>query len=236
MNLAIIRNISREGPGLLATLCEDKGYKLAEFDLSKNESPDSIANFDAVIMLGGPDSVNDNSDKIKRALELTREATENNIPYLGICLGMQLLAKVAGGKVVKLSKPEIGFFNQDGSIFEINLTESGEGDPIFDGLGSSLQVFHLHGETIELDDKMQLLATGKNCANQVLKVGDNAYGLQCHFELTSEMFELWVRQDEDLKKMDQDALRTAFATYKKQYTETGIKLFSNFLDIVAYNA
>ena len=79
---------------------------------------------------------------------------------------------------------------------------------------------------------MKLLGTGEFCQNQIVKVGANAYGIQCHFELTPEMFELWLNQDADLLRLNKKQLRNEFNSFLDEYTATGRKLFQNFLEIV----
>jgi GMP synthase-like glutamine amidotransferase len=95
-----------------------------------------------------------------------------------------------------------------------------------------LDVFQLHGETVELAPSgMELLATGSGCRNQAVRVGKNGYGLQCHFELTREMFESWCRIDPDLEQMDYRELMAEFDRRYEEYTATGMKLMENFLRI-----
>jgi GMP synthase-like glutamine amidotransferase len=163
-----------------------------------------------------------------------REALDAKIPYLGICLGLQTLVKAAGGKVVKSPLKEVGFKGPDGAFFTVELTDQGKADPLFKGLKSTLNVFHLHGETVELTSQMNLLGKGKYCPNQVVKIGSTAYGIQCHFELTPAMFEDWITGDDDLLQLDTESLRKDFESVKDNYRNTGRQLFNNFLDIAGY--
>ena len=143
----------------------------------------------------------------------------------------------AGGTVVKSPTKEVGFIAPDQTRFKVELTEAGRKDPLFQGLGDSFNVFHLHGETVELTTEtsatnpMTLLGTGEFCHNQIVRVGVNVYGLQCHFELTPEMFETWLREDSDLLQLDQAALRVNFETIRDEYTRVGRKLMENFLRV-----
>ncbi|MBP1665706.1 MAG: glutamine amidotransferase class-I [Bacteroidetes bacterium] len=78
---------------------------------------------------------------------------------------------------------------------------------------------------------MDLLATGDFCKNQIIKIGENAYGIQSHFELTDELLELWIKEDADLKKLNAEQLLSDFDTLKEVYQKTGLQLFYNFLPI-----
>lgn len=232
--ILIVKNITHEGPGLLENLLKEKNIEYQIIDLNKQEIFPSPQNFGALIVCGGPDSANDENKKMRTELARIKEAVEAKIPYLGICLGLQTLVKTFGGKIVKNRVKEIGFRDPEGKNFTVELTLTGSNDPLFEGLEKSLQVFHLHGETVEITDSMQLLATGKFCQNQIVKIGPNAYGIQCHFELTPQMFNYWAKIDPDLQLLDQSKLREDFAEIEKNYKKVGETLFRNFLKIAGY--
>lgn len=229
--ILIVKNITREGPGIIEDILNESGIKLTVIDLDLGNTIPSVSKYVAVIVLGGPDSANDTSRKMKEELALISESIKAKIPYLGICLGMQTLVKAAGGQVVKSPVKEVGFRDPNGDFFRVDLTEAGRKDPLFNGLSDSLNVFQLHGETVVLTNKTELLATGKFCRNQIIKIGPNAFGIQCHFELTPEMFEDWINEDSDLKLLDKEKLLTDFESIKKEYYRTGDRLIHNFLSI-----
>ncbi len=232
--ILIVKNITREGPGLLEEELKERGigYTVADLDQGQNFPP--VKNYGAVIVLGGPDSANDENEKMENELARIREAIAANIPYLGICLGLQTLVKAVGGKVVKSPTKEVGFIDPGGNSFTVGLTDEGKQDPLFEGLDHTFNVFHLHGETVELTDDMALLAIGKFCRNQIAKVGANAYGIQCHFELTPEMFEMWINEDPDLLQLDKEQLRANFEAIRDKYIQVGRQLFKNFLKIAGF--
>ncbi|MFH1194427.1 MAG: type 1 glutamine amidotransferase [bacterium] len=232
--ILILKNISREGPGLIEDVLIESGLAYSVIDLSENHSLSSLQNYNAIIVLGGPDSANDTSSKILEELKLIRRAINLNIPYLGICLGMQMLVKAVGGKVVKNPVKEVGFSNADGDPYTIELTQDGMFDPLFANLKNSFNVFQLHGETVIPTNEINVLATGKHCVNQVIKLGTNAYGIQCHFELTEDLLNVWTKEDDDLKLLDRVELITNLNEMKSEYTSTGKQLIKNFLKIVGY--
>ena len=232
--ILIVKNITEEGPGLLEELLNERGIAYYVADLQQGQRFPSVKNYGAIVVLGGPDSANDENEKMENELARIRQAIAKNIPYLGICLGLQILVKAAGGKVVKSPTKEVGFIGPDGNRFTVKLTEEGKIDPLFKGLDHSFNVFHLHGETVELTDNLTLLAIGKFCRNQIIRVGSNAYGIQCHFELTPEMFESWINEDPDLLNLDKNIVRSDFETIKTKYTQVGRQLFQNFLEIAGF--
>ncbi|WP_406661286.1 type 1 glutamine amidotransferase [Methanolobus sp. ZRKC3] len=229
MKVLIIKNISREGPGILKNVLDENDihYDMVDLD-SKETIPDPQA-YSAVFIFGGPDSANDETDKMKMELETIKKTIENKIPYLGICLGMQALVKACGEEIRKNEVQEIGWKGEDDEYFTIDILDEKKDDHLFSGLKSPLKIFHLHGETVILTDDMELMATGKYCRNQIVKIGTSAYGFQGHFELTPEMFEEWMNVDTDLKMLDRNYLMNDFEAVYENYQQSGRKLFTNFL-------
>ncbi len=232
--ILIVKNITREGPGILAELLDERSIPYTVLDLLAGEMLPDHSSYGAVVVLGGPNSANDTDDTMVRELAWIKSVVAAGIPYLGICLGLQTLVKAHGGAVVPNHVQEIGFRDHEGERFSVELTEAGKANPLFADLGDTFQVFHLHGETVELTPDMTLLASGKHCTNQIVRVGENAFGIQCHFELTEDMFETWLANDPDLQALDAESLRADFAATKDSYTEVGKKLFNNFLTIAGY--
>jgi GMP synthase (glutamine-hydrolysing) len=228
----IVKNITHEGPGLLETLLCEHGIAWHCEDLSTGGTFPDPRGYSALVVLGGPQSANDETPAMLLQLRRIKAALHEEIPSLGICLGIQCLVKAAGGNVVKSPAKEIGFIDPEGNPYRIELTPAGNNDPLFDGLGSSFRVFQLHGETVELAASgMELLATGKHCPVQAVRVGKNGYGLQCHFELTPPMFSEWCDIDADLKEMNRRDLMEQFEIIREEYHSTGLKLLCNFLRI-----
>ncbi len=231
--ILIIKNITREGPGLLEPELKEKSIGYTIVELSKGQILPSFEDYKAVVVLGGTESANDKTDKIKNEIDFVSKVINANILYLGICLGMQILVKAAGGEVVNFPVKEVGFTDPDGNNYSIELTDEGIKDPLFKDMDNSFNVFHLHGETVELPHNMTLLAKGKYCKNQIVKTGSNAYGIQCHFELTPEMLDIWIDEDPDLMQFDKRQLKSDFKAIQDKYAKTGQQLFRNFLSLVS---
>lgn len=125
--ILILQNIANEGPGLIEEFLKETGleYEIINRDASnKNSPPEKIPplkNYSAMIVMGGSDSANDQSEKILGNLDAVREALQIKMPYLGVCLGLQLGVKAAGGKVIKNSIRETGCRDPRGDFFSVKL-------------------------------------------------------------------------------------------------------------------
>lgn len=230
-SLLIVKNIAHEGAGLLAAELERRAIAVETVDLSTGcRFPDPLVH-DALVILGGPQSANDTSERMLQEIEQADRALRAELPVLGICLGLQVLVKAGGGSVVDSPVRETGFFDHEGQPYHVELTGEGQRDPLFAEMSRTFRVFQLHGETVKLTDGMRLLAEGKHCTNQAVRIGNNAYGLQCHFELTPAMLAEWCRLDHDLVRMDTTELAGQFRAVSEEYTATGLLLMRNFLRI-----
>ncbi len=229
--IVIVKHISREGPGLLKEILDRYEIKYEIVDLHQGEYFPDPKLYSALVVFGGPASANDATSKIRQALQRIQEATEAGIPYLGVCLGMQLMIKARGGEVRPHTVKEVGWRDPFGEYHEVNLTTAGKSDRLFTGVTSPFRVFHLHGETVKLTDGMQLLGTGKYCRNQVVKVGARAYGIQGHLELTFDMFRDWMLHDPDVQQLDHEALQADYEDVRPEYRQTGKTVFMNFLQL-----
>lgn len=227
----IIQNIPREGPGIIQQVLDKNSIKSQIVDLSQNHPIPPLEDFKSVVVMGGPDSANDDTPKMKSELGVVRQCLAQEKPYLGICLGMQDLVKAAGGQVVPNTFREIGFKAPSGKTYKVTLTENGKIDPLFAKMAQEFPVFHLHGETVIPSASVNLLAEGNLVKNQIVKVGPNAYGIQGHLELTDEMLETWLNQDPWLQEQNAQQIREQFKLMKTEYTQTAWTLITNFLEI-----
>ena len=227
--ILILRNTPVENPGIIEDVLKENNlaYQILDFDHTNIFQP--IEKYKALIVLGGPESANDQSPKMLAELALIREAIHSNVPYLGICLGLQTFVKAMGGDVVKCHTKEVGFRDPKDHFFTVKLTAEGKNDNLFNNLPDVLTVFQLHGETVQITPHMTLLATGDYCHNQIVKFGSMAYGIQSHFELTNELLESWIIGDSDLNKLNPDQIRSDFKSIESDYLKTGRQLFINFL-------
>jgi GMP synthase (glutamine-hydrolysing) len=226
-----VKNMTHEAAGLFSFFVERHNIPSSIVDLHQGEKFPEVAKEDAVVVLGGPDSANDTHPKILSELEALRQCLREGIPCLGVCLGLQLLVKAAGGSVFRNSVKETGFRDPGGGWFEMEKTADGKKDPLLAEIPDLCKVFELHGETVGLASSMTCLARGRFCENQIVRIQERAYGIQGHVELSGRMFEDWLVADEDLRKMNAAELRRDFSAVRSELEKSSETLFKNFLRI-----
>jgi GMP synthase (glutamine-hydrolysing) len=176
--------------GLFGDVVRERGDELLEWNVSQGPPPESPADFDALVVFGGSMHVDQEERHpwLMGQYDLMTDALERGQPLLGVCLGGQLLARVAGAHVGPASRPEIGWF-------EIGLTPEGTADPVLGALPERFEAFEWHSYAFEVPPDGVLLAENPVGA-QGFRVGEAAWGVQFHPEVTREMLEAWRAQSE----------------------------------------
>jgi GMP synthase-like glutamine amidotransferase len=226
-----IKNASHEGPGLFSFFAERNRIPYSVVDLHKGEKFPTVAKGDVAVILGGPDSANDRNQKILDEVDALGALLKEGIPCLGICLGLQLLVKAAGGTVYRNPVKEIGFRDPDGQWFEVEKTEAGKKDPLLSGISDAFKVFQLHGETVELTEAMTRIGQGRFCMNQIVRVREKVYGIQGHVELDKALLEDWLAADGDLRKTNTVKLKNDLSLVRIELERSCEIIFKNFLRI-----
>lgn len=153
---------------------------VAEVRFYREESlPIDAGEWDLVIVMGGPMSVNDEAALpwLVEEKRFLREAMAAGVPVLGVCLGAQLIASALGARVYPGPLREIGWFEIEGL--------PGDGGEHF-RFPERSRVFHWHGETFDLPDGAVHLSRSSGCEHQAFQYGARVMGLQCHLEMTPE--------------------------------------------------
>ncbi len=191
MNFLILKHVDCEGLGLWEECCREDGIALEIVALHHGIVPPPAHQFHAVISLGGPMNVDEEGTYpfLKAETSFIRQVVGEGIPFLGICLGGQLLARAVGGLVARNGVKQIGWH-------PITLDQAGQRDPLFAGLPDRLTVFQWHGDTFSIPSGAVRLASSKACQNQAFRFGFGgvAYALQFHLEVTPSMVEEWLRE------------------------------------------
>ena len=194
----ILKNTSVEGPGTIEDHLNEAGMPYSVVDLEKEGLP-GTKGFDTLVMMGGPMSVNEESQYryISDEITLVKEFVAAGRKVFGVCLGAQIMAKALGARVYAGSEKEIGWY-------DITLTEEGSIDPLMKRLAThsrtedlrrSFPVFHWHGETFDIPEGAVRLAGSALYPNQAFRYGDNAYAFQFHIEVRKAMIYEWLKNE-----------------------------------------
>ena len=187
-DVLLVQNTRIEGSGSLGTLLKADGFDI-ESVIAKNEIiPEK--RFSLVVVLGAPESANDDLPYLHEEQKLIKKCVSENIPVLGVCLGSQLIAKTFGAKVYPGTRKEIGFYHD---------LEVCNDNSFFSGFENFFTVFHWHGDTFDLPDGAIRLASSEHYQNQAFQY-KSAVGLQFHLEVDESMVNLWLDNTEQRLK------------------------------------
>ena len=184
-DVLIVQNTRVEGSGYLGELLQNDGFDVTYVNAKYESLPDE--KFSLVVILGAPESANDDLAYLIDEQQLIRNSVKDDVPVLGICLGSQLIAKTFGAHVYQGPKMEIGFYH------DLKISNNSK---LFSGFKNPFSVFHWHGDTFDLPDGATLLASSKDYPNQAFQY-KSAVGLQFHLEINEQMINLWLDRTEE---------------------------------------
>ena len=183
MKIIVLQHIKIEDPGYIKDLMLKDGVELTSIELDDGEKiPQDLTKYDAMFCMGGPmDTWMENEypwliEEKKRIKEFVIDLKK---PYLGFCLGCQLLGEVIGGKVVKTNNPEIGMLN-------INFSKNKNNDLLFSKFPEKITSLQWHSYEVQKLEKnidVTLLASSPETKYQIFKYKSHAYGIQFHIEV-----------------------------------------------------
>lgn len=186
----VFQHIAIEHPGVFRDFLAEDGIAWTAVELDEGEAIPDLEDFDVLWVMGGPMDVW--QDDLHPWLEPERQAIREAVavrrmPFLGFCLGHQLLAQALGGEVGPAQVPEIG-------ILEVELEPAGIASPLFRGLPAVHRTLQWHGaEVRDVPPATRVLAKSGACATQALGYGDHAFSFQYHIEITPETVSQWAR-------------------------------------------
>ncbi len=190
-NVIVLQHIKIEDPGYIKDLMIKDNINLTTIELDAGEKiPNDLRNFDAMFCMGGPmDTWMENEypwlkEEKKRIKEFVVELKK---PYLGFCLGCQLLGEVIGGHVVRSQPSEIG-------IMDINFLKTKNHDNLFSSFPNQIKSLQWHSyevRNLENNKDITLIASSNITKYQIFKYKNHAYGIQFHIEIKDTTVNEW---------------------------------------------
>lgn len=227
METLVIQNCLTEDLCLYEICLKDRGIRYRVHRAYLDGAFPPLDSFDAFIVGGTPISVYDahRYDFMRKEMVYLEKVVKKGKPYLGICAGAQLLARLLGAEVCRNPVVEIGSYC-------VKLTPTGKTSRFFAGFPAAFPVFQWHGDTFTIPEGGKLLVKGTSCKNQAFSYG-NSLGVQFHLELTSEAVNRWaVQYKDELKcagKMKKEIVNDCRANERKMAALAG-KLIDNFFN------
>ena len=201
MRFLSIQHPKADEAGTFALAARGAGYVYDEWCPGAGQPvPGDPAGYDGIVVLGGEQNVVDapRLPYLQDEIALIGEALERRQPLLGVCLGAQLLATAAGGEVVRVSEPEIGWY-------EVARLPEGAADPLFGALPERFSAYCWHSYGVELPEDATLLARSAVSIHG-FRLGETAWGVQFHPEVTRAILLDWFGSYRD----DPDAVAMGF--------------------------
>ena len=231
----IVQHMEWEGPGqhLVAALKEAQ-VSCRMLEVWHEPVPPLIA-YGGMVVLGGAPNVDEEEEfpYLKPLKAAIREVVASNRPYLGFCLGHQLLAHVLGCRVGPLPKKSVGFITGD-------LTAAGRAHPVFQGLPSQMRLFKWHGQGVlpPLPPEVTILATSAAAPVEALGVAGHprVVGLQFDNHAAARDVEKWLNHDRQWALagtgVDPEALVATAKSTEAAMGQEFRRFFANFLRLV----
>jgi GMP synthase-like glutamine amidotransferase len=232
MKILVFQHVASEHPGSFRDIMAARNCTMHQVELDESETIPPLDDFDIMLVMGGPMDVweEDKFPWLVAEKAAIRDWVTAGRPYLGMCLGNQLLAEAMGGHTrLMTAPPEVGMSKVQQLL----------PDPIFKNVPQLCTCFQWHGaEVVALPAGARQLATSPGCAVQGFALGRHAYGLQFHMELTETTTVEWGSLPEYAAALERvkgpGALPKLQAEVDAQFAElkaNAHQIFANFLDI-----
>jgi len=224
MEILVLQHINIEDPGYIKDLMIKDGVNITTIELDVGEKiPNNLNFFDGMLCMGGPMDTWMEKDYpwlIEEKKKIKEFVIELNKPYLGFCLGCQLLGEVIGGKVVKTNNPEIG-------MLDVNFLDEKKKDILFADFPEKITSLQWHSyevQELEKNKDVTLIASSKETKYQIFRYKNNAYGIQFHIEIKDTTVNDWGCVPEYKSALENQLGQGALEKFDKEAKENMINM------------
>ena len=234
MEVIVLQHIKIEDPGYIKDLMLNDGVNLTTIELDEGEKiPNDLSKFDAMFCMGGPMDTYmedqypwfiDEKKKIKEFVVTLKK------PYLGFCLGCQLLGEAVGGNVVKSNPSEIG-------IMDINFSVEKNNDSLFSSFPNKIKSLQWHSyevNNLESNKDVTILASSPITKYQIFKYQNHAYGIQFHIEIKDTTVNEWGCVPEYKSALENQLGEGALQKFDKE-AQSNMSQMNNYSKILYSN-
>ena len=218
--------------GIFREFLDEDDVEWCPIELDEGEVIPSLNNFDALWVMGGPMDVWEEKKHpwlVDEKATIREAVVERKLPYLGFCLGHQLLADALGGKVGISNTPEIG-------VLEVESTKQGADSPFLQNLPVRLKCLQWHSAEVKQEPKnAKVLGSTDACAIQAMSIGTHALSVQYHMEITPTTVMEWGEIPEYKTALEKklgngalDKINTEANTYIKDMNRYSRMLYENW--------
>ena len=199
MRILVLQHAGSEHPGVLRGFMDQDSHAWEVAHLDRGDAIPALDPFDGLLVLGGPQDVWQREEfpwLVQECAAIRHFVLELRRPFLGLCLGHQLLAEALGGRVAAAEVAEVG-------VMKVRHTHAAKADPMFQALENPLPVLQWHSaEVTAAPQGAVVLATSPDCSIQAFRVGERAYGMQFHVEITGQTVGDWLQIPEYAASLD----------------------------------
>jgi len=223
--LYIIQNDPDVPPGIVGEELKLLGVDSTLAHPYLGEALPDPAQVSAAIVLGGAMGANDDASYpfLTGLKDFIRDVVKRQVPYLGICLGGQLLAAAMGAEVASNTSQELG-------TYSVMLTEEGSEDRLFRNIPEAFITFQWHNDSFAIPQKGVRLACSPSCHNQAFRVGPCAWGLQFHPEVDAGIVENWSSWTVETSSRTGEII-AAYREWESDYRAAARILVGNFVAV-----